>query len=218
MNMAAPAPAGTPAADAPRQVPGRPEKWRLGDVLIQQRLISQEQLQQTLALQRTTGKKVGRLLIETGVTTEELLANGLARQLRMPFVNLKTFPSVRKSSNCCPRASDNQRYCPVSAKCRAGRLGAGLSECRVASGTGMGASCTPETPAGQASRHVGGAYHIALQLGPAEQRWHLGAAVSLAALGQTASAAEMAEKARAMGAVSKDVQTYLRQMGVEVKD
>ena len=72
--------------------PGRPEKLRLGDVLLQQRLISQEQLQQTLELQRQTGKKVGRLLIETGVITEELLANGLARQLRIPYVNLKTFP------------------------------------------------------------------------------------------------------------------------------
>jgi len=38
---------------------GRPEKLRLGDVLVQQKLISQEQLQQTLDLQRTTGKKVG---------------------------------------------------------------------------------------------------------------------------------------------------------------
>jgi MSHA biogenesis protein MshE len=64
----------------------------LGDVLVQQRLISQEQLQQTLALQKQTGKKMGRLLIETGLITEELLANGLARQLRIPFVNLKTFP------------------------------------------------------------------------------------------------------------------------------
>jgi MSHA biogenesis protein MshE len=72
--------------------PGRPEKQRLGDVLVQQRLISQEQLQQTLALQRQTGKKVGRLLIESGIITEELLANGLARQLHIPFVNLKTFP------------------------------------------------------------------------------------------------------------------------------
>ena len=71
---------------------GRPEKLRLGDVLVQQRLISQEQLQQTLELQRQTGKKMGRLLIETGIITEELLANGLARQLRIPFVNLKTFP------------------------------------------------------------------------------------------------------------------------------
>jgi len=65
---------------------------RLGDVLLQQRLISQEQLQQTLDLQRKTGKKMGRLLIESGVITEEGLANGLARQLRIPYVNLKTFP------------------------------------------------------------------------------------------------------------------------------
>jgi len=71
---------------------GRPAKLRLGDVLVQQRLISQEQLLQTLALQKQTGKKMGRLLIETGLITEELLANGLARQLRIPFVNLKTFP------------------------------------------------------------------------------------------------------------------------------
>ena len=89
MNMAASA---RPAPDASRPVPGRPEKLRLGDVLVQQRLISQEQLQQTLDLQRTTGKKMGRLLIETGIITEELLANGLARQLRIPFVNLKPFP------------------------------------------------------------------------------------------------------------------------------
>jgi MSHA biogenesis protein MshE len=87
MNTATRGPAAVPPATATR-----PEKVRLGDVLVQQKLISLEQLQQTLELQRTTGKKVGRLLIETGVITEELLANGLARQLRIPFVNLKTFP------------------------------------------------------------------------------------------------------------------------------
>ena len=76
----------------PRTVSGRPEKLRLGDVLVQQRLISQEQLQKTLELQQQTGKKVGRLLIESGIITEDLLADGLARQLRIPFVNLKTFP------------------------------------------------------------------------------------------------------------------------------
>ncbi len=89
MNMAA---AASSAQTNPPPAPGRPEKLRLGDVLVQQRLISQEQLQQTLELQRQTGKKIGRLLIETGIITEELLANGLARQLRIPFVNLKTFP------------------------------------------------------------------------------------------------------------------------------
>ena len=60
-------------------------------------------------------------------------------------------------------------------------------------------------------------YMMALQARPDEQRWMLGAAVSLAALGQIASAAEMAERARALGVVSKDVLAYLRQMGVPLK-
>ena len=62
------------------------------------------------------------------------------------------------------------------------------------------------------------AYMTALQSRPNEQRWMLGAAVSLAALGQTGSAAEMADKARAVGVVSPDVLAYLRQMGVPLKD
>lgn len=62
------------------------------------------------------------------------------------------------------------------------------------------------------------AYMTALQSRPTEQRWLLGAAVSLAALGQVTSAADMAEKARLAGPVSREVQTYLRQMGVLVKE
>ncbi|APW41287.1 hypothetical protein RS694_01165 [Rhodoferax saidenbachensis] len=61
-------------------------------------------------------------------------------------------------------------------------------------------------------------YTTALQSRPTEQRWLLGAAVSLAALGQIANAAEMADKARASGPISRDVLQYLRQMGVPVKD
>jgi len=62
------------------------------------------------------------------------------------------------------------------------------------------------------------AYMTALQSRPTEQRWVLGTAVSLAALGQTTSAAEMAERARTLGPISREVQTYLRQMGVPLKD
>jgi hypothetical protein len=62
------------------------------------------------------------------------------------------------------------------------------------------------------------AYMTALQSRPDEQRWLLGTAVSLAALGQTSSAAEMAEKARAVGPVAKDIATYLRQSGVILRD
>lgn len=62
------------------------------------------------------------------------------------------------------------------------------------------------------------AYSTALQSRPGEQRWLLGAAVSLAALGQTTAAAEMADKARVVGPVSREVLAYLRQQGVPLTD
>ena len=62
------------------------------------------------------------------------------------------------------------------------------------------------------------AYLVALQSRPDEQRWLLGTAVSLAALGQTSSAVEMAEKARVVGPISKDILAYLRQAGVVFND
>lgn len=81
----------TPSA-APATASHRPQKLRLGDVLVQQALITPEQLQAALEQQRGTGKRLGRLLIEAGVVTEEAVAHGLARQLRVPVVNLKSFP------------------------------------------------------------------------------------------------------------------------------
>lgn len=61
------------------------------------------------------------------------------------------------------------------------------------------------------------AYLRALKLRPDEARWMLGAAVSLAAQGQTAAAAELAEKARLGGALSPEVAQYLRQLGVPLR-
>ena len=61
------------------------------------------------------------------------------------------------------------------------------------------------------------AYLAALQLRPGEPRWMLGAAVSLAALGQLEAAARQAEQARALGPVSPEVLTYLRQAGVALR-
>lgn len=62
------------------------------------------------------------------------------------------------------------------------------------------------------------AYLMALKLRPDETRWMLGAAVSLAAQGKTTSAAELAEKARASGTLSREVATYLRQLGVPLRE
>lgn len=61
------------------------------------------------------------------------------------------------------------------------------------------------------------AYQRALRLRPNEARWMLGAAVSLAAMGQTEPAAEFAEKARVGGVLSPEVATYLKQLGVSLR-
>ena len=82
---------GAAPTTAPPRAPLR-QKLRLGDVLVQQNLVTADQLTAALAQRRGTGKRLGRLLIEAGIVTEEAVAHGLARQLRAPVVNLKSFP------------------------------------------------------------------------------------------------------------------------------
>ncbi|MBI3523359.1 MAG: Flp pilus assembly complex ATPase component TadA [Betaproteobacteria bacterium] len=69
----------------------RPEKIRLGDLLITQGLLTSEQLKHALDEQKRSGRKLGRVFVESGYVTEEAIAKALARQLQAPFVDLKTF-------------------------------------------------------------------------------------------------------------------------------
>ena len=66
----------------------RPERIRLGDLLIQEQLISPAQLEQALAAQKQSGRKLGRIFIDSGFVTEAQIAKAVARQLRAPFVEL----------------------------------------------------------------------------------------------------------------------------------
>lgn len=59
----------------------RPEKIRLGEILVQQGLLSNEQLAKSLELQKSTGRKLGRVFIEAGFVTETQISEALARQL-----------------------------------------------------------------------------------------------------------------------------------------
>ena len=67
----------------------RPEKIRLGDLLVQQKLISQEQLSEALEKQRQSGRKLGRVLVENGFVTEDEISGAIARQLHIPFLDLR---------------------------------------------------------------------------------------------------------------------------------
>jgi MSHA biogenesis protein MshE len=70
---------------------GRPEKIRLGDVLLAQKAISQDQLKIALEQQKKSGRKLGRVLIEQGFVNDEQICEAISRQLNIPYVNLKFY-------------------------------------------------------------------------------------------------------------------------------
>jgi MSHA biogenesis protein MshE len=70
---------------------GRPEKIRLGEILLQQKLLTEDKLKAALDEQKRSGRKLGRIFIDAGFVTEEQIGSALARQLQVPYINLKHF-------------------------------------------------------------------------------------------------------------------------------
>lgn len=58
----------------------KPEKVRIGEVLLRKRVITQEQLEQALVLQRASDQKLGYVLIQEGLITRKQLERALTTQ------------------------------------------------------------------------------------------------------------------------------------------
>ncbi|MGQ4276695.1 GspE/PulE family protein [Pseudidiomarina sp. E22-M8] len=63
-------------------------KMRLGDLLVQEDIITESQLQEALDDQRSNGRKLGVTLVDLNFISEQELLEFLARQLNIPFVEL----------------------------------------------------------------------------------------------------------------------------------
>lgn len=59
----------------------RRNRLRLGDLLIQQNVLTQEQLQEALRRQKVTNKRIGEILVEGGFITEEMITRALEAQM-----------------------------------------------------------------------------------------------------------------------------------------
>lgn len=66
----------------------RNRKKRIGDMLIDEHMITEEQLAQALPIAQEHQKKIGEVLVELGFVTEEGIANALSRQLGIDVVTL----------------------------------------------------------------------------------------------------------------------------------
>ncbi|MCM1047774.1 MAG: Flp pilus assembly complex ATPase component TadA [Clostridiales bacterium] len=65
------------------------KKLRLGDVLVNSGVISEEQLEKGLQLQKGSGRKLGETLVDEGLVTEENIVRALSSQLNLSTIDLQ---------------------------------------------------------------------------------------------------------------------------------
>lgn len=83
----------------PIKKPEQPEKpiakerkrVRIGDLLVENGLITEAQLMLALQEQKISGKKIGRVLVDLGMITETKLLEMLGSYLNIPFLEMKFF-------------------------------------------------------------------------------------------------------------------------------
>jgi MSHA biogenesis protein MshE len=105
----------------------RPEKIRLGDMLIQQGLLTQPQLMDSLAEQKATGRKLGRIIVDSGLVTEDAISKALARQLQAEFIDLKSFTPNADLVKLLPEAQA-RRFRAMVLNEKAGKLIVGFAD------------------------------------------------------------------------------------------
>jgi MSHA biogenesis protein MshE len=83
----------TESAPQPASPQAGRQKIRLGDLLVEQKVISSADLDIALAAQKKSGRRLGRIIVESGLAGENDIAQALARQLNLPFIDLRKFNS-----------------------------------------------------------------------------------------------------------------------------
>jgi type IV pilus assembly protein PilB len=76
---------------------------RIGELLLESGLITEQQLEQALAAQKGDGRKLGQVLIDLKLVGEMQLTQALSRQLSVPWVSLYHVDFSRSLLNLVPR-------------------------------------------------------------------------------------------------------------------
>jgi len=66
-------------------------KRKIGEILIEDGLLSKAQLEEALVLQKEKGELIGKILIEKKFVDEESLIGALGKQFKVPYIPLKNY-------------------------------------------------------------------------------------------------------------------------------
>jgi len=84
----------------------------IGEILIEHRVITPIQLDMALEEQRQNGKRLGTILMSHGWASEEDIAQAVADQLDIPWIDLKECPITLDALECVPEITA-RRYCMI---------------------------------------------------------------------------------------------------------
>ncbi|EKE01695.1 MAG: hypothetical protein ACD_21C00072G0018 [uncultured bacterium] len=98
-----------------------PQNLRIGDMLVNKNLITQEQLDSALKEQRESGKKLGNTLIKSGALDEKTFLQFLSEQTKLPYIELAHYTINKDTSLLLPEnyarhfqaillAEENEQY------------------------------------------------------------------------------------------------------------
>ncbi|MGP0074857.1 MAG: type II secretion system ATPase GspE [Bryobacteraceae bacterium] len=88
---------------------------RLGEILIQRKLISEEDLERALELQKERGDKIGKTLVDMGFIAMRDVLAALSEQLGVPLVSIEAPPVVSpETETLSPRFLRQFRCLPMS--------------------------------------------------------------------------------------------------------
>jgi type IV pilus assembly protein PilB len=66
-------------------------KRKIGEILIEDGLLSKAQLEEALAFQKEKGGLIGKILVEKKFVAEESLIGALGKQFKVPYIPLKNY-------------------------------------------------------------------------------------------------------------------------------
>jgi type IV pilus assembly protein PilB len=81
---------------------------QLGELLIDNKLITPEQLAEALQLQKEKGGLIGQVLVQLGYTTEEAIAQALTAQYGFPYLPLSGYEIDREVCSVIPEHVSKQ--------------------------------------------------------------------------------------------------------------
>jgi MSHA biogenesis protein MshE len=86
-------------SDSPRR-----RRVRVGELLLEQKLITEQQLKTALAEQARSGRRLGRVLTDLGMVSEQAFHEALAKHLQIPFMDLRQVQLAPETVRLLPEA------------------------------------------------------------------------------------------------------------------